>query len=123
MCTFLQKMETGLQAGTLALFSMNLYALVGFVPDGSPRFVPAPGAALVQVETVRAFKENLLMDGVKHFARRLLDRSLFPVFLGDVDLTQRLVELFLRKVLGLIRLTTQTSSFPWATSRHFLPKP
>ena len=49
---------------------------------------------------VRGFKEILLIDGVKYFARRLLrdlvfqgwygDRSLLPVFLGDVDPTQRL---------------------------------
>src|SRR5258708_10958763 len=49
---------------------------------------------------VRAFEEILLIDGVQHFARRLLhdlvlqggygNRSLLPVFLGDVAPAQRL---------------------------------
>jgi len=46
-------------------------------------------------EPVRALEEILLIDGIKHLARRLLhdlvlqgwnrDRSLFPIFLGDID--------------------------------------
>src|SRR6516164_3440920 len=55
---------------------------------------------LARTESVRALEEILLIDGIKHLARRLLhdfvlqgwnrDRSLFPIFLGDIDPAQRL---------------------------------
>src|SRR5256885_14881754 len=71
-----------------------------FSADDPPHLVQRMVRPSSRSKPVRAFEEILLIDGVQHFARRLLhdlvlqggygDRSLLPVFLGDVDPAQRL---------------------------------